>query len=57
MVLAAFPEKIQLALRTYTLEINFLIEAVVEMVFASFLDDKALSFEDCLLAERLRGAA
>jgi hypothetical protein len=31
IILATFPEKIQLALHTYALEIDFPIEAVIEM--------------------------
>ena len=32
-------------------------EAVVEMALASFLDEEAFSFEDCLLGQRLKNAA
>jgi hypothetical protein len=56
-ILSELPEYVQAALIKRAAEIEYPIEAVVEMTFASFLDDEALSFEDCLLAERLRDAA
>jgi hypothetical protein len=56
-ILSELPEYVRMALIKRATEIEYPIEAVVEMAFASFLDDEALSFEDCLLAERLRDAA
>lgn len=47
MILSTFPEKIQLALRTYALEIDFPIEAVIEMAISGFLDEDAVNFVDC----------
>lgn len=56
-ILSELPEYVRVALTKRATEIEYPIEAVVEMAFASFLDDEALSFEDCLLAERLGDAA
>jgi hypothetical protein len=56
-ILSELPEYVQTAFTNRAEEIGYPIEAVVEMSFASFLDDESLSFEDCLLAERLSDVA
>lgn len=56
-LLESVPEYIRTVLIKRAAEINYPIEAVVEMAIASYLDDEALSFEDCLLAERINQAA
>lgn len=45
--LDALPEKIQQALITYAEEIDYPVEAVLEIAIASFLDPDSLSFVDC----------
>jgi len=47
MMLAALPDPIREALERRAQQIEYPIEAVVEMAFASFLDSEALSFADC----------
>ena len=42
------------ALEEKTAELDCSLEATIEMAIASFLDDEAFSFEDCLLAARLQ---
>jgi hypothetical protein len=49
------PDYVQKALNEKAIEMNCPIEAVVEMAIASFLDEEAFSFEDCLLAQRQKG--
>jgi hypothetical protein len=49
------PDYVQKALNERAAEMDCPIEAVVEMAIASFLDEEAFSFEDCLLAQRQRG--
>jgi hypothetical protein len=49
------PDYVKEALSEKAIEMNCPIEAVVEMAIASFLDEEAFSFEDCLLAQRLKG--
>lgn len=46
-LLNAIPEKIKLALITYATELEYPIEAVIEMAIAGFLDEDAISFTDC----------
>jgi hypothetical protein len=46
-LMGAVPEKIRSALVAYAAEIDYPIEAVVEMALASFLDEDAMSFQDC----------
>jgi hypothetical protein len=41
------PDKIQGALRAYADEMDYSIEAVLEIAIASFLDEDAVSFVDC----------
>jgi hypothetical protein len=48
------PNYVKEALNEKAIEMNCPIEAVVEMAIASFLDKEAFSFEDCLLAQRLK---
>jgi hypothetical protein len=48
------PDYVKAALEEKTAELDCSLEAAIEMAIASFLDDEAFSFEDCLLAERLR---
>ncbi len=45
--LNAVPEKIRLALMAYAEELEYPVEAVIEMAIAGFLDENALSFSDC----------
>lgn len=47
MFLAALPDQIQIALLGYAKEADYPLELVVEMAIASFLDNEALTFEDC----------
>jgi hypothetical protein len=46
-ILDRLPERIQIALTERANEIEYPVEAVVEMAIASFLDTEALSFVDC----------
>jgi len=43
---------VKVALTEKSAELDCSIEGVVEMAIASFLDEEAFSFEDCLLAQR-----
>jgi hypothetical protein len=47
IILERLPERIKTALITHANEIEYPIEAVLEMAIASFLDTEALSFVDC----------
>jgi hypothetical protein len=47
MILAAFPEHIRSAIERRAQEIDYPVEAVLEMAIAGFLDREALSFGDC----------
>ncbi|AOY83359.1 MAG: hypothetical protein F6J94_04540 [Moorea sp. SIO1F2] len=47
VILERLPEHIQAALVERAAEIEYPIEAVIEMAIASFLDTEALSFVDC----------
>jgi hypothetical protein len=47
VILERLPERIQEALVTRASEIEYPIEAVIEMAIASFLDTEALGFADC----------
>ncbi|MBN8562355.1 MAG: hypothetical protein J0L70_17630 [Leptolyngbya sp. UWPOB_LEPTO1] len=47
VILGRLPERIRVALITRAAEIEYPIEAVVEMAIASFLDSEALGFADC----------
>jgi hypothetical protein len=46
-ILERLPERIRVALIGRAAEIEYPIEAVVEMAIASFLDTEALGFADC----------
>jgi hypothetical protein len=46
-ILERLPERIQVALVARAAEIEYPIEAVIEMAIASFLDTEALGFADC----------
>jgi hypothetical protein len=46
-ILERLPERIQAALIARATEIEYPIEAVIEMAIASFLDTEALGFADC----------
>lgn len=47
VILGCLPERIRAALIARAAEIEYPIEAVVEMAIASFLDTEALGFVDC----------
>jgi hypothetical protein len=47
MMLAAFPEHIRSAFERRAKEIDYPVEAVLEMAIAGFLDGESLSFVDC----------
>jgi hypothetical protein len=47
MMLAAFPEHIRSAIERRAKEIDYPVEAVLEMAIAGFLDGESLSFVDC----------
>jgi hypothetical protein len=47
VILFRLPERIRTALIDHAAEIEYPIEAVVEMAIASFLDTEALGFADC----------
>jgi hypothetical protein len=47
VILERLPERIRTALIARAAEIEYPIEAVVEMAIASFLDTEALGFADC----------
>ena len=46
------PDHVKIALFEKAAELDCPIEAAIEMAIASFLDDEAFSFEDCLLSQR-----
>lgn len=46
-ILERLPERIQAALVARANDIEYPVEAVVEMALASFLDSEALGFADC----------
>ncbi|PSB19553.1 hypothetical protein C7B65_11605 [Phormidesmis priestleyi ULC007] len=47
VILGRLPERIRKALVEHAAEIEYPIEAVIEMAIASFLDTEALGFTDC----------
>ena len=47
VILERLPERIRVALMERAADIEYPIEAVVEMAIASFLDSEALGFADC----------
>ncbi len=46
------PEYVKLELMAKAEELDCPLEGAIEMAIASFLDEEAFSFEDCLLAKR-----
>lgn len=46
-ILAALPDKIRFAFERRAAEIEYPVEAVLEMALAGFLDSESLSFTDC----------
>lgn len=46
-ILERLPLRIQVALKNRAVEIEYPLEAVIEMAIASFLDSEALGFADC----------
>ncbi|MEM8503524.1 MAG: hypothetical protein AAF716_10275 [Cyanobacteria bacterium P01_D01_bin.1] len=47
MILVALPEPVREAFGRRAADINYPVEAVLEMALAGFLDSEALSFSDC----------
>jgi hypothetical protein len=47
IILERLPERIRIAMLDRANEIEYPIEAIVEMAIASFLDTEALGFVDC----------
>ena len=47
IILERLPERIRVAMLNRAAEIEYPIEAIVEMAIASFLDTEALGFVDC----------
>ena len=47
IIIQRLPERIQTALLSRATEMDYPIEAVIEMAIASFLDTEALGFADC----------
>ena len=47
MMLAALPDHIRKAFERRAQEIDYPVEAILEMAIAGFLDSESLSFEDC----------
>lgn len=47
MILVALPEPIRAAFERRAAEIDYPVEALLEMALAGFLDSEALSFSDC----------
>jgi hypothetical protein len=56
-LLTHLPEHVKFALQEKSTELECPVEAAIEMAIASFLDEEAFSFEDCLLAKRLHNGA
>ncbi len=53
-ILAELPDWVIAAIAARATEIEYPVEAVVEMAIASFLDDEAIGFSDCRLGQRLQ---
>ncbi len=51
-LLGHLPDYVKAALAEKAVEMECPIEGAIEMAIASFLDEEAFSFEDCLLAKR-----
>ena len=56
-LMEAVPDYVKDAFERRAAEIDYPLEALVEMALANFLDEESLSFEDCLLSERMDPAA
>ncbi len=54
-VLDELPSWVVTALKRRSVEIEYPLEAVVEMAIASFLDEEAIGFSDCLIEQRSNG--
>ncbi|MFB2895091.1 hypothetical protein ACE1CI_19465 [Aerosakkonemataceae cyanobacterium BLCC-F50] len=48
------PDYVKIALMEKANQLECPLEAAIEMAIASFLDEEAFSFEDCLLSQRLK---
>lgn len=48
------PDYVKVALIKKATELECSPEAAIEMAIASFLDEEAFSFEDCLLSQRIK---
>jgi hypothetical protein len=48
------PDYIKAAPLKKSTELECSLEATIKMAISSFLDEEAFSFEDCLLAQRLK---
>lgn len=48
------PDYVKVALMAKATQLECSLEAAIEMAIANFLDSEALSFEDCLLSQRLQ---
>jgi hypothetical protein len=53
-IVNSLPDYIKVALIEKSTELECPLEATIEMAISSFLDEESLSFEDCLLAKRLK---
>jgi hypothetical protein len=53
-IVNSLPDYIKAALIEKSTELECPLEATIEMAISSFLDEESLSFEDCLLAKRLK---
>jgi len=49
-----WPDCVKVALIEKATQLEWSLEAAIEMAIASFLDSEAFSFEDCLLSQRLK---
>lgn len=47
IILAQLPDRIQQAILKRSAEINYPVEAVLEMAIAGYLDSEAIGFADC----------
>ena len=54
LIVNHLPDYIKVALMEKSTELECPLEATIEMAISSFLDEESLSFEDCLLAKRLK---
>lgn len=48
------PDYVKVALIEKANQLECSLEATIEMAIASFLDEEAFSFEDCLLSQRIK---